>query len=87
MASAISAPAISDRVDALDWDRLRSQLDDRGFAVTQQVFDDVECAELSELFDGGRFRTTVDMARHRYFDHPLPKAITAAPGPSNARVP
>ena len=33
------------------------------------------------LFDGGRFRTTIDMARHRfgdgryrYFDHPLPDA-------------
>ena len=36
----------------------------------------------SDLFDGGRFRSTIDMARYRfgdgryrYFDHPLPEAI------------
>ena len=43
-----------------------------------------ECAELSGLFDGGNFRSTIDMARHRfgdgryrYFDHPLPDEIQA----------
>ena len=40
------------------------------------------CEELADLFEGGRFRSTIDMARHRfgdgryrYFDHPLPDAI------------
>ncbi len=39
------------------------------------------------LFDGGRFRSTVEMARHRfgdgryrYFDHPLPPPIAALRG-------
>ena len=39
-----------------------------------------ECAELAGLFDGDRFRSTIDMARHRfgdgryrYFAHPLPE--------------
>ena len=41
-----------------------------------------ECEALADLFDGGRFRSTIDMARYRfgdgryrYFDHPLPDAI------------
>jgi uncharacterized protein len=70
------------RVDALDWEGLGAQLDQRGFAVTEPVLDEGECAELAGLFDDGRFRSTVDMARHRfgdgryrYFDHPLPAPI------------
>ena len=70
------------RVEALDWPDLTAQLDARGFAVTAPVLSGAECAELAGLFDGGRFRSTVDMARHRfgdgryrYFDHPLPDTI------------
>jgi uncharacterized protein len=73
---------IRDRVDALDWDELREQLDGRGHAITAPLLDPPQCRELSDLFDGGRFRTTIDMARHRfgdgryrYFDHPLPDTI------------
>jgi uncharacterized protein len=73
---------LEDRVDGLAWDDLRAQLDDRGFAVTEPLLDEHETAELADLFDGGRFRSTIDMARHRfgdgryrYFDHPLPDAI------------
>ena len=73
---------MGDRVDALDWDDLGRQLDDRGYAVTQPLLAGAECEYLSELFDGGRFRSTIDMARHRfgdgryrYFDHPLPEQI------------
>ncbi len=57
------------------------QLDERGFAVTEPLLSGAECEALAELFDGGRFRSTIDMARHRfgegryrYFDHPLPGA-------------
>jgi uncharacterized protein len=70
------------RIDRLDWDGVRVQLEERGFAVTAPVLDAGECAELAGLFDGGRFRSTIDMARHRfgdgryrYFDHPLPDTI------------
>jgi len=73
---------LADRVDALDWEDLRVQLDERGFAVTAAVLDSGECSALAGLFDEGRFRSTVDMARHRfgegryrYFDHPLPEQI------------
>ena len=74
--------AISERVDALDWTALREQLDAVGHALTPVLLDDAETAELAEQFDGGRFRSTIDMARHRfgdgryrYFDHPLPAPI------------
>ncbi len=43
-----------------------------------------ECDEISALFDDGRFRSTIEMARHRfgegryrYFDHPLPETVAA----------
>ena len=75
---------IPDRVDALPWADLTAQLDDRGFAITPPLLTATECRELAALFDGGRFRATIDMARHRfgdgryrYFDHPLPDAIAA----------
>ena len=78
------ATDIRARVDALDWERLGAELDDNGHAVTVPVLTEDECDELSELFDGGRFRSTIDMARYRfgdgryrYFDHPLPDTIAA----------
>jgi hypothetical protein len=72
------------RVDKLDWDELTTQLDEVGHAVTPALLTAAECEELAGLFDGGRFRSTIDMARHRfgdgryrYFDHPLPETIAA----------
>jgi uncharacterized protein len=73
---------VTTRVDALDWADLTAQLDARGFAVTPPILADDERAALADLFDGGRFRSTIDMARHRfgdgryrYFEHPLPPLI------------
>jgi hypothetical protein len=73
---------IGERVDALDWDQLRDQLDSMGHAITVPLLDADETSELADLFDGGRFRSTIDMARHRfgdgryrYFDQPLPTTI------------
>jgi hypothetical protein len=73
---------IRERIDALDWDDLREQLDRQGHAISARLLEGAETEELSDLFDGGRFRSTIDMARHRfgdgryrYFDHPLPAPI------------
>ena len=78
----MTATSTPTRVDALDWADLRDQLDARGFAITEPILDADECRELAGLFDHGRFRSTVDMARHRfgegryrYFDNPLPATI------------
>jgi uncharacterized protein len=78
---------VTARVKALDWADLTAQLDDRGFAVTAPLLTDSETAELAELFDEGRFRSTIDMARHRfgdgryrYFERPLPDTIDSLRG-------
>ena len=78
---------ITERVDGLDWDSLRERLDEDGHAITPVLLDGAETDELAELFDGGSFRSTIDMARHRfgegryrYFDHPLPAPIAELRG-------
>jgi len=75
---------VRERVDRLDWTALNARLDEVGHAVTPVLLDEGESGELADLFDGGRFRSTIDMARHRfgdgryrYFDHPLPELIAA----------
>ena len=79
--------SVRQRVNDLDWDALRAELDDHGFAVTGQVLLETECSDLAALFDDGHFRSTIDMARHRfgdgryrYFDHPLPETIAELRG-------
>jgi hypothetical protein len=76
---------VTARIGGLDWERLQRELDEHGFAVTGPVLTEDECADLADLFEGGGFRSTVDMARHRfgdgryrYFAHPLPETIQAA---------
>src|SRR4051812_19685039 len=75
---------VTARVNGLDWADLTAQLDDRGFAVTAPLLTGAETAELAGLFDDGRFRSTIDMARHRfgdgryrYFERPLPDTIAS----------
>jgi hypothetical protein len=73
---------VAERVDALPWAELRADLDARGFAVTAPLLAGAECDALAAQFDEGRFRSTIDMARHRfgdgryrYFERPLPPPI------------
>jgi hypothetical protein len=84
----VSEPAlerITTRIDRLAWHDLESQLDERGFAVTAPVLTADECAQLAGLFDGDGFRSTIEMARHRfgdgryrYFAYPLPDLVQGA---------
>ncbi len=85
--------SLQERVEALPWGELIEQLDGRGFAITPPLLSPGECDELSALFDHGRFRATVEMARHRfgdgryrYFDQPLPKPIAALRSSFYARL-
>jgi hypothetical protein len=87
MSPATPARSLHDRVDALPWGALREHLDAHGHAVTAPVLGAAECDGLAGLFDDGRFRSTIDMARHRfgdgryrYFDHPLPGPIAELRG-------
>ena len=68
---------------AVDWRAVREALDARGHAVLPSLLAAGECASLERLFDDDvRFRSTVDMARHRfgegryrYFAAPLPPLV------------
>jgi hypothetical protein len=80
--SVTTSATLARRVDSLAWDDLRGQLDERGFAVSAPLLSEAECVALADLFDGGRFRSTIDMARYRfgdgryrYFANPLPEEI------------
>jgi hypothetical protein len=83
-AAARSVPAVA-RVDGLDWRAIGGELDEAGIARTGQVLDAEECRSLATLYDDDRrFRSTVDMAQHRfgageyrYFDRPLPGLVAA----------
>ena len=67
-----------------DWGAVTDELDEVGCAPLGRVLRDDECAALVDLYtDDTRFRSTVDMARHRfgageyrYFAHPLPDLVT-----------
>lgn len=73
------------RVDELDWNRIVVALDQAGVAATGAILTADECRQLSALYgEAERFRSTIDMARHRfgegqyrYFAHPLPAAVAA----------
>lgn len=73
------------RVAGTDWAALAAELDEHGCAPTGPLLAPEECADLAALYDKpGLFRTTVDLARHRfgsgeyrYFTHDLPAPVAA----------
>jgi hypothetical protein len=79
------AAAARDRVDATDWAAVRADLDNYGCGLTGPLLDPDESAAVAALYgDDSRFRSTVNMARHRfgegeyrYFAEPIPDAVTA----------
>ena len=78
-----AASDVAARLAALDWDAIGRALDDVGHAVTPPILRAAECAPLIRMFaDDRRFRSTVDMGRHRfgegeyrYFAEPLPSLV------------
>jgi hypothetical protein len=81
--TSVQISSFARRVDELDWNRTVVALDEVGIAATGKILTSDECRRLSALYDqAGRFRSTIDMARHRfgegqyrYFAHPLPAAV------------
>ncbi|MFE1764177.1 2OG-Fe(II) oxygenase [Streptomyces angustmyceticus] len=77
--------APGERVAAADWTALAEELDALGCALTPRLLDPADCRALAALYDDpARFRSTVDMARHRfgsgeyrYFADPLPEPVRA----------
>src|SRR4029077_20788870 len=55
------------RVDALDWPTIIEQLDSVGRSAAGLVLDGADCSALTDVYDDDqRFRSTIDMARHRF---------------------
>ena len=79
----LAGPTIAERLQALDWGALGSSLSEFGYARTGPVLTPHECASLIALYaDERRFRSRVEMARHRfgvgdykYFARPLPALV------------
>jgi uncharacterized protein len=77
------AAAWRNRVDAADWDTVRAELDAYGCGLIGPLLTADESAEIAALYDDdSRFRSTVDMRRHRfgegeyrYFAEPFPDAV------------
>ncbi|MEV7074113.1 2OG-Fe(II) oxygenase [Streptomyces sp. NPDC093990] len=73
------------RAAETDWAALAAELDVHGCAPTAPLLTPAECRELTALYGKPElFRTTVDMARHRfgsgeyrYFTHDLPAPVAA----------
>lgn len=73
----------ADRVTEEDWDALTHELNEYGNALTGPLLNPDECRATAALYDEpAHFRTTVDMARHRfgsgqyrYFTHELPDIV------------
>jgi hypothetical protein len=70
-------------IDRFDWTALQGHLDDVGVGLTPRVLDAQACRAVTDLYDEDtRFRSTVDMHRHRfgsgqyrYFSYPLPAVV------------
>jgi hypothetical protein len=74
---------VAARVAKPDWDRVAADLDDVGIADAGPLLDSAECTSITALYaDDALFRSTIDMARHRfghgeyrYFAAPLPPVV------------
>jgi len=74
--------SIGERVAALNWTAIISNLDEHGCATTGLLTAE-ECAVLAKSYDSDQlFRSRIVMARHgfgrgeyKYFEYPLPKTI------------
>jgi hypothetical protein len=87
-------PGVAARLAALDWDRVKADLDTVGCAATGPLLTPSECADLAALYpDESRFRSRVVMARHgfgkgeyQYYAYPLPGLIETLRGPLYERL-
>ncbi len=77
------AATIDVRVEALNWERIEHELDDRGYALTGPILTSEECEELIAIYDDReRFRSRIVMERlnyglgeYKYFARPLPPIV------------
>jgi uncharacterized protein len=79
----LTAP-VAERIGAIDWAAVATELDSQGWAVIPELLADLECNEIAGMYAGDdeAFRSRVIMGRHgfgqgeyRYFSYPLPSLI------------
>ncbi len=81
--SQTETPSLAERIAALDWQRIGTELDTFGAAATGALLAPEECRALASRYgDDGAFRSRVVMARHgfgrgeyKYYAYPLPEPI------------
>jgi hypothetical protein len=77
--------AVTQRVAALDWPGITSELDAQGYATIPSLLVPEQCAAIADLYPvDDHFRRQVVMARHgygrgeyKYFAYPLPAVVAA----------
>ncbi|MFF2028387.1 proline hydroxylase, partial [Streptomyces sp. NPDC058171] len=58
---------VTQRVNALNWPTLHAETDAAGCAQSEQILTAEECGQIADMYEEvERFRSTVDMARHRF---------------------
>ncbi|WP_339294201.1 2OG-Fe(II) oxygenase [Paenibacillus sp. FSL W7-1279] len=75
--------SLPQRIAGLDWTGIQGALDEQGYAVVPKVLLPDECAEIINTYpEEERFRSTINMARHRfglgeykYYQAPLPEPL------------
>lgn len=83
MSRTVPGAAIEERVAALDWKRIETDLDARGHATVGAILSAEECAELIALYpERERFRSRIVMERlsygvgeYKYFARPMPQIV------------
>ncbi|MGP3939637.1 2OG-Fe(II) oxygenase [Streptomyces sp. 6N106] len=83
MSTTTDTARLHQRVAAADWTQLAEELDTHGCALTPRLLTPTQCARIAGLYEREeRFRSTIDMARHRfgsgqyrYFTHDLPEPV------------
>jgi len=80
-----AAPALADRVAAIDWPKVHAELDAQGAAIVERLLTPEACGAIAARYDhddDAVFRSRVVMARHgfgrgeyKYFAYPLPPPI------------
>ncbi len=81
-------PGIGDRISALDWQSIASNLDADAYDVIGALLAKPECAALAASYEADEpFRSRVVMARHnfgrgeyKYFSYPLPDIVAGLRG-------
>jgi hypothetical protein len=74
---------IQQRIDLPDWDRIKDDMNEKGYSCVSTVLAGTECDELvSQYGEEGLYRKTINMARYRfgfgeykYYQYPLPGVI------------